>query len=42
MDSGSQSCSGCIMRPKKEVVVKPITKALSKDGWKELLERLSQ
>jgi transposase len=42
IDIGSQSCSGCIMRPKKEVVVKPITFANSKDGWKELLERLSQ
>jgi transposase len=42
IDSASQSCSGCIMRPKKEMVVKPITFANSKDGWEKLLERLSQ
>jgi len=29
-------------RPNKQVVVKPITIALTKDGWNVLLERLSQ
>src|SRR5690348_14774758 len=42
IDIGSQFCSGCIMRSKKEVVVKPITFANTKDGWEKLLERLSR
>jgi transposase len=42
IDIGSQSCSGCICQPNKRVVVKPITIALTKDGWHVLLERLSQ
>ena len=37
IDMGSQSCSGCIMKPKKEMVVKPITFANRKDGWRKLL-----
>jgi hypothetical protein len=42
MDMGSQSWCGCIMKPKKEMVVKPITFATSLDGWRKLLEHLSQ
>src|SRR6266705_1815185 len=42
IDIGSQSCSGCIIKPKKEMVVKPITFANSKDGWRKLLEHLGQ
>lgn len=42
IDIGSQSCSSCMCRPNKQVVVKPITIALTKDGWNVLLERLSQ
>lgn len=42
IDIGSQSCSGCIMRPKKEVVLKPITFVNRKEGWEELLAHLDQ
>jgi transposase len=42
IDIGSQSCSGCVTRPDKSVVVKPITFANSKDGWKVLEEKLAQ
>ena len=42
IDIGSQSCSGCVARPNKEVVVKPIIFANTKDGWNVLLERLRQ
>ncbi len=42
IDIGSQSCSGCICRPDKSVVVKPITIALAKDGWGVFEEKLSQ
>src|SRR5215469_5089979 len=42
IDIGSQSCSGCIMRPNKEMVVKPITFANTKDGWTVFLERLKR
>src|SRR6266581_1637696 len=42
IDIGSQSCSGCVTRPNKEVVVKPITFANTKKGWNVLLERLSK
>ena len=41
-DSGSQACAGCICRPDKSVVVKPITTALAKEGWQVLLEKLAQ
>jgi transposase len=40
IDVGSQSCSGCVTRPNKQVVVKPFTFANSRDGWNILLERL--
>ena len=42
IDIGSQSCSGCICRPDKQVVVKPITIALTKEGWKVMEEKLTQ
>ena len=42
IDIGSQSCSSCMCRPNKQVVVKPITIALTRDGWNVLLERLNQ
>ena len=42
IDSGSQSCAGCICRPDKSVVVKPMTFANSKQGWQVIEEKLSQ
>src|SRR5215471_1953463 len=42
IDVGSQACSGCICRPNKQVVVKPLTFANTKQGWNVLLERLRQ
>jgi hypothetical protein len=33
IDIGSQTCSGCITRPDKSVVVKSITIALAREGW---------
>jgi activator of 2-hydroxyglutaryl-CoA dehydratase len=33
IDLGSQSCAGCIMRPDKSVVVKPLTFTNAKEGW---------
>src|SRR5215472_14118689 len=42
IDIGSQSCSGCICRPDKRVVVKPITFANTKEGWKVMEEKLTQ
>ena len=42
IDIASQFSSGCIMRSKKEVVVKPMTFANNKDGWNKLLESLSR
>lgn len=42
IDSGSQACAGCICRPDKRVVVKPITTALAREGWQVLLEKLTQ
>jgi len=42
IDIGSQACAGCICRPDKSVVVKPITTALAKEGWQVLLEKLAQ
>ena len=42
IDIGSQSCSGCIMRPKKEMVLKPITFVNRKEEWEKLLARLDQ
>ena len=42
IDIGSQACAGCICRPDKSVVVKPITFANAKEGWRVLLEKLTQ
>src|SRR5947207_12272435 len=42
IDIGSQACAGCICRPDKSVVVKPITFANAKEGWQVLLEKLAQ
>jgi transposase len=42
IDIGSQSCSGCITKPNKQVVLKPIIFANTRDGWDVLLERLGQ
>jgi transposase len=42
IDIGSQDCAGCICRPDKSVVVKPITFANVKEGWQLLLEKLTQ
>ena len=42
IDIGSQSCSGCICRPSKQVVVKPLDFANTKAGWNVLLDRLRQ
>ncbi|WP_040447573.1 IS110 family transposase [Ktedonobacter racemifer] len=42
IDIGSQSCSGCITRPDKSVVVKSITFANAREGWKVWEEKLSQ
>src|SRR5260370_2984155 len=33
IDIGSQSCAGCITRPDKSVVLKPITFANAREGW---------
>jgi len=42
IDLGNQSCSGCICRPDKSVVVKPMTFANAKDGWQGWFEKLAQ
>jgi Transposase len=42
IDVGSQSCSGCVCRPDKSVVVKPVTFANAKEGWEVLFEKLSR
>src|SRR5258708_2985012 len=42
IDIGSQSCLGCICRPDKEVVVKPMEFANTKAGWKVFVEKLEQ
>lgn len=42
IDIGSQSCSGCITRPDKSVVVKPTAFANAKEGWKIWEEKLSR
>ena len=41
IDIGSQSCSGCITRPDKSVVVKPTAFANAREGWKRWEEKLS-
>jgi hypothetical protein len=42
VDIGSQSCVGCICRPDKSVVVKPITFANAREGWQIWEEKLSR
>jgi transposase len=42
IDIASQSCSGCICRPDKSVVVKSMDFANTKPGWNLLLDKLSQ
>src|SRR6266699_707732 len=42
IDIGSQSCAGCICRPDKSVVIKPITFANAREGWQVWEEKLSQ
>jgi hypothetical protein len=42
IDVGSQSCAGCVCRPDKSVVVKPVTFANAKEGWEVLFEKLSR
>lgn len=42
IDIGSQSCSGCVTRPDKSVVVKSITFANTRAGWQIWEEKLSQ
>ena len=42
IDIGSQACAGCICRPDKSVVVKPIIITLAREGWQVLLEKLAQ
>ncbi len=42
IDIGSQAYAGCICRPDKSVVVKPMTFANAKEGWQVLVEKLTQ
>lgn len=42
IDVGNQSCSGCITRPDKRVVVKPSDFANTKEGWRVWEEKLTQ
>src|SRR6266705_6553281 len=42
IDIGSQSCAGCICRPDKSVVLKPITFANAREGWQIWEEKLNQ
>ena len=42
IDVGSQSCAGCVCRPDKSVVIKPVTFANTKEGWDVLFEKLSR
>jgi transposase len=42
IDIGSQSCSGCICRPDKRVVVKPSDFANTFEGWRVWEEKLEQ
>src|SRR5260221_91988 len=42
IDLGSQSCAGCITRPDKSVVVKPLTFANAREGWQVWEKKLSQ
>ncbi len=40
IDIGSQSCAGCITRPDKSLVGKPMVFANGKEGWDVLLDKL--
>jgi transposase len=42
IDVGSQSCAGCICRPDKSPVIKPIAFANRKEGWNVLLDKLDR
>lgn len=42
IDIGNQSCSGCITRPDKSVVVKSTTFANAREGWSLWEEKLSR
>jgi transposase len=42
IDVGSQSCAGCICRPDKSVVLRPMTFANTQQGWQVLEEKLRQ
>jgi transposase len=42
IDIGSQSCSGCVIRPDKSVVVEPIAFTNAREGWQVWEEKLSQ
>src|SRR6266481_5712260 len=42
IDSGSQSCAGCMCRPDKSVVLKPITFANAREGWQIWEEKLNR
>src|SRR5258708_38840339 len=39
---GSQSCAGCITRPDKSAVVKPLTFTKTKEGWQCWEKKLRQ
>ncbi len=41
IDIGSQSCAGCVTRPDKSLVGKPLVFANGKEGWDVLLDKLS-
>ena len=42
IDIGSQSCSGCITRPDKSVMVRPMTFENTREGWQVWEEKLSR
>lgn len=42
IDIGSQSCAGCICRPDKSVVVKPMAFVNAREGWQVWEEKLSR
>ncbi|WP_244422615.1 IS110 family transposase [Ktedonobacter racemifer] len=42
VDIGSQSCTGCICRPDKSIVVKSMPFANAREGWQIWEEKLSQ
>ncbi len=42
IDTGSQSCTGCICRPDKSMVVKSVTFTNAREGWQIWEEKLRQ